>query len=172
VLTHFHYDHTGNVAAFADVDLLVPRREVAFWQTPRSRHVLFVEHAEVDDLALIDARLDDGSARTFEHGSELAPGVVAISLPGHTPGQVGLLVTTTDGQVRLTSDAVHLYDEFDHGRPFGVFTDLEAMFASYEVVGATIDDGALMVPGHDPDVARRFPAVAGAEGLAFAITRQ
>src|SRR5262249_57752223 len=124
----------------------------------------------VDGLALVDARLDDGSARMFGDSDELAPGVVAVDLPGHTPGQVGLLVTTADGEVLLTSDAVHLYDELEHGRPFGVFTDLEAMFASYAAIAARVDAGALMVPGHDPDVVRRFPAVAGSEGLAFTVT--
>ncbi len=169
VLTHLHYDHTGNLHAFSDVDLRVPGREAAFWQTPRSRHVLFLEHAEADDLALVDARLAEGSARTFDDGDELAPGVVAVDLPGHTPGQVGLLVTTPGGQVLLTSDAVHLYAEFDQHRPFAIFSDLEEMLTSYDVVTAAVDSGALMVPGHDPEVVRRFAAVAGAEELALRI---
>jgi glyoxylase-like metal-dependent hydrolase (beta-lactamase superfamily II) len=169
VLTHLHYDHTGNVAAFPDIELLVPSREVAFWRTSRSRHVLFAEHAEADDLAVVDARLDEGSARTFDDGEELAPGVVAVDLPGHTPGQVGLLVTTSGGPVLLASDAVHLYAEFDRRRPFAIFADLEAMFASYDVITAAIEAGAVMVPGHDPEVVRRFPAVPGADGLALQI---
>ena len=169
VLTHLHYDHTGNLAAFPDLELLVPSREAAFWQTPCSRHVLFLEHAEAGDLALVDARLGDGSARTFDDGDELAPGVVAVELPGHTPGQVGLRVTTSGGPVLLTSDAVHLYAEFDQRRPFAIFADLAAMFASYDVVTAAIEAGAVMVPGHDPEVVQRFPAVPGAEGLALQI---
>jgi hypothetical protein len=37
-----------------------------------------------------------------------------------------------------------------------VFTDLAAMKASYEVLAAT---GGTIVPGHDPLVMERFPAV-------------
>jgi glyoxylase-like metal-dependent hydrolase (beta-lactamase superfamily II) len=169
VLTHLHYDHTGNVAAFGDLQLRVPEREAAFWRTPSSRHVLFAEHAEAADLEHVLGRLDDGSADTFGGGTTLAPGVVAVDLPGHTPGQVGLLVTTLGGPVLLASDAVHLYAELDQHRPFAIFVDLEAMLASYEVIEAAVDDGAEMVPGHDPDVAHRYPAVPGMDGLAFRI---
>jgi glyoxylase-like metal-dependent hydrolase (beta-lactamase superfamily II) len=169
VLTHLHYDHTGNVAAFGDIPLRVPEREAAFWRTPGSRHVLFAEHTEVDDLELVLGRLDDGSAVAFDGGEMLAPGVVAVDLPGHTPGQAGLLVTTAGGPVLLASDAVHLYAEFDRRRPFAIFSDLEAMLGSYDVVTAAIDAGAQMVPGPDPEVVRRFPAVPGADGLALVI---
>jgi glyoxylase-like metal-dependent hydrolase (beta-lactamase superfamily II) len=169
ILTHLHYDHTGNVGGLGDVELRVPEREAAFWRTPGSRHPLFAEHAEIDDLALVQARLDDGSARTFAGGEMLAPGVQALDLPGHTPGQAGLLVETASGDVLLASDAVHLDAELEDERPFGIFCDLEDMIASFGAIKAAARAGATVIAGHDPDVARRFPALAGADGLAVRI---
>jgi len=143
VVTHFHYDHVGNLPAFADAELLVPARELDFWTGTRLSDP-HVEAAEVEWIAA-------AGPRTYGGGDEVAPGVTALALPGHTPGQMGLV---TDSVV-LASDAVHFYEELEQRRPFWVFTDLAAMKASYEVLAAT--EGTI-VPGHDPLVMERFPA--------------
>jgi glyoxylase-like metal-dependent hydrolase (beta-lactamase superfamily II) len=146
VVTHFHYDHVGNLRAFADAELLVPARELEFWTSNAGRDPHFAGHVEAAEIEWIAA----SGARTYAGGDEVAPGVTALSLPGHTPGQMGLV---TDGVV-LASDAVHFYEELEQRRPFWVFTDLAAMRASYEVLEAA---GGVIVPGHDPLVMERFP---------------
>jgi glyoxylase-like metal-dependent hydrolase (beta-lactamase superfamily II) len=148
VITHFHYDHVGNVRAFPEAELLVPARELEFWTGPGAAE--FGGHVEAAEIAwLARAR-----ATTFAGGDEVAPGVTALALPGHTPGQVGLLVESADGPIVLASDAVHFYEELERRRPFWVFTDLEEMRASYDVLEAVCEQtGAVMVPGHDPLVA-------------------
>jgi glyoxylase-like metal-dependent hydrolase (beta-lactamase superfamily II) len=148
VVTHFHYDHVGNLPAFADAELLVPARELDFWTGEAGRDPRFAGHVEAAEIEWIAA----AGARTYGGGDEVAPGVTALSLPGHTPGQMGLVA---DGIV-LASDAVHFYEELEQRRPFWVFTDLAAMKASYEVLAAT---GGTIVPGHDPLVTERFPAL-------------
>jgi glyoxylase-like metal-dependent hydrolase (beta-lactamase superfamily II) len=147
VVTHFHYDHVGNLPAFADAELLIPARELEFWTSEAGSDPRFAGHVEAAEIEWIAA----AGARTYEGGDEVAPGVTALSLPGHTPGQMGLV---TDGVV-LASDAVHFYEELEQRRPFWVFTDLAAMKASYEVLAAT---GGTIVPGHDPLVMERFAA--------------
>src|SRR5262245_46671373 len=147
VVTHFHYDHVGNLPAFADAELLVPARELEFWTSEAGRDPRFAGHVEAAEVEWIAS----SGARTYEGGDEVAPGVAALALPGHTPGQMGLVA---DGVV-LASDAVHFYEELEQRRPFWVFTDLPAMKASYEVLAAT---GGVLVPGHDPLVMERFPA--------------
>ena len=147
VVTHFHYDHVGNLRAFADAELLVPARELQFWTSAAGRDPRFAGHVEAAEVEWIA----EAGPRVYEGGDEVAPGVTALALPGHTPGQMGL---AADGVV-LASDAVHFYEELEQRRPFWVFTDLAAMRASYEVLAAT--DGVL-VPGHDPLVMQRFPA--------------
>jgi glyoxylase-like metal-dependent hydrolase (beta-lactamase superfamily II) len=143
VVTHFHYDHVGNLPAFADAELLVPARELEFWTGSRLSDP-HVEAAEVEWIAA-------AGPRTYGDGDEVAPGVTALALPGHTPGQMGLVTES----VVLASDAVHFYEELEQRRPFWFFTDLAAMKASYEVLAAT--EGTI-VPGHDPLVMERFPA--------------
>jgi glyoxylase-like metal-dependent hydrolase (beta-lactamase superfamily II) len=144
VVTHFHYDHVGNLPAFAGAELLVPARELAFWTGDHDP--AFDGHVEHDEVAWIAA----AQPATYAGGDEVAPGVTALALPGHAPGQMGLVA---DGLV-LASDAVHFYEELEQRRPFWVFTDLPAMRASYDVLE---DAGGVMVPGHDPLVMERFP---------------
>ena len=148
VVTHFHYDHVGNLAAFPAPSCSCPQRELEFWTSPAGRDPRFAGHVEAAEVEWIAA----SGARTYAGGDEVAPGVTALALPGHTPGQMGLVA---DGVV-LASDAVHFYEELEQRRPFWVFTDLPAMRASYEVLAEA--DGVL-VPGHDPLVMERFPAV-------------
>ena len=61
----------------------------------------------------------------------------------------------TTGPVVLASDAVHFYEELELERPFAVMHDLERMYAAYGVLEEFARSGAIVVPGHDPDVARR-----------------
>jgi len=162
ILTHLHYDHTGNVAAFPGATLHVPRRELEFWTGPGAAHRQFAMHAEADEVAVVAAAHAAGRARLIEGTAELFDGVTARCVGGHSPGQLVLVVATGSGDVVLTSDAVHFYEELELDRPFGVIADLEAMYAGFELVRAlATEPGAALVPGHDPAVLARFPAVEG-----------
>ena len=54
---------------------------------------------------------------------------------------------------------MHFYEELELERPFAVMHDLEQMYVAYEVLKGFAEEGAEVVPGHDPDVARRYPQV-------------
>jgi glyoxylase-like metal-dependent hydrolase (beta-lactamase superfamily II) len=161
LVTHFHWDHTGNLYRFPHAELLVPEREVAFWAAPVARHVQFAIHADGDDVALLLAAHREGRARTTGADEIVAPGLRAITVGGHSPGQQVLVADTARGPVVLASDAVHLYEELELHRPFGVVADLRAMYEAYELVHGFERDGAIVVPGHDPAVMDRFPAIEG-----------
>jgi glyoxylase-like metal-dependent hydrolase (beta-lactamase superfamily II) len=169
LITHLHYDHIGNLDAFTGAELLVPERELSFWTSDVARYEQFWHHVEAEEIAKVAAAHRDGRARTYGGETEIAPGVTALELGGHSPGQQIILVDTAAGRLVLTSDAVHLYEELEHARPFGVLADLEEMYLGFETIkrlGA--EPGTTVVPGHDPEVTRRFPAVAGApEGVAL-----
>ena len=62
---------------------------------------------------------------------------------------------------------MHFYEELELERPFAVMHDLEQMYVAYEVLKGLALEGAEVVPGHDPDVARRYPQI-GTAGAASA----
>jgi glyoxylase-like metal-dependent hydrolase (beta-lactamase superfamily II) len=162
LLTHFHYDHVGNVDAFPAAELLVPERELRFWTGPMASRAQFAEVVEPGEIGRLAEAHRAGRARTMGARTEVAPGVTAIDVGGHSPGQQVVVVETDSGPVVLASDAVHLYEEFEKDRPFEIVADLAEMYRAYDVIRELCrQPGAILVPGHDPEVMRRFPPVGG-----------
>jgi glyoxylase-like metal-dependent hydrolase (beta-lactamase superfamily II) len=163
LVTHFHYDHVGNLDAFPGAQLVVPERELEFWTGPSRRRGLFARDVEAAEVRFVEEAQREGRVRTISGRAEVAPGVVSITVGGHSPGQQVVLVETAGGPVVLASDAVHFTEELELERPFAVVADLEAMYRAYDVVrDLGREPGAVVVPGHDPDVMGRFPGLSGA----------
>jgi len=158
VVTHLHYDHTGQLSAFPDAELIVQRRDVEFWGAPDldDDHTV---HIEADDVAYVAAAIERGRARVLDGAAMITPGVGAVLVGGHSPGQQCLVVKGEQGPVLLASDAVHYYEELEQRLPFAIYTDLEEMARGYELLESLAEHtGAALVPGHDPAVADRYPA--------------
>jgi glyoxylase-like metal-dependent hydrolase (beta-lactamase superfamily II) len=165
VLTHLHYDHTGNVDAFTDAELVVQRSELDFWMGPEALLPQHAPHVEREEIARIAA----GRLRVLDGDAEIAPGVAAICIGGHSPGQMVLVVDAAGGPVVVASDAIHYYEELALERPFAIHHDLEAMRAGYGVVRELAGrPGAALVAGHDPEVMSRFSAIEDGLGVQVA----
>jgi glyoxylase-like metal-dependent hydrolase (beta-lactamase superfamily II) len=169
VVTHLHYDHIGNLSGFPAATFVVPRRELEFWTDEHiADRFQFASHVEEPEIEFVAQAAAEGRVRLTEGTEEILPGVTAIAVGGHSPGQQVTVVTSEGGDVLLASDAVHFYEELELERPFAVLHDLEQMYQAYDVLKRFERAGAVVVPGHDPDVARRFPEV-GTAGAAAAV---
>jgi glyoxylase-like metal-dependent hydrolase (beta-lactamase superfamily II) len=166
LITHLHYDHVGNVDAFPNAELLVPERDLRFWTGPLAGRGQFAQHVEAAEIERLAAAGRAGRVRLIGGRTEVADGVTAVDVGGHSPGQQIVLVETGGAvPVVLASDAVHLYEELERDRPFAVVHDLAAMYEAYDVLrGMAGEQGAVIVPGHDPDVMARFPRLDGSAG--------
>ena len=165
VLTHLHYDHTGNLEWFPDAELIVQRRELEFWSGPEARHEQFASLIEPEEIE----RISDRRLRLLDGDAEIAPGIQAICVGGHSPGQTVLVVETAGGSAVIASDAVHYYEELELERPFEIMVDLRAMYAGYATVGELARRrGAALLVGHDPEVMSRFPVLADGLGVRIA----
>ena len=169
VVTHMHYDHIGNLGLFGNAELVVAQRELDFWTGPIAARPQFAEHTDADAIAGLARAAAAGRVRAVDEELEVAPGIVAIRVGGHSPGQLVLTVSTAGGGVLLASDAVHYYDELETERPFAVLADLADVYRAYDTVRALAGDGRAVVPGHDPLVMERYPPVNGAGDLAVRI---
>ncbi|MGE5273625.1 MAG: N-acyl homoserine lactonase family protein [Verrucomicrobiota bacterium] len=162
ILTHLHYDHTGNLEWFPAAELIVQRSELEFWSGPEARHVQFATLIEPDEIERIAA----GRLRLLDGHAEIARGIRAICVGGHSPGQTVLVVETVGGSVVIASDAVHYYEELELERPFEIMVDLRAMYAGYATVAElAARPGAALLVGHDPEVMTRFPVLADGLGV-------
>lgn len=160
VITHAHYDHTGNVGLFPNARILISARELDFWTGPYARRVQFRHSAEPPDIAEITAAERQGRVTRLPERYALAPGIELREVGGHTPGQLVALVRTGGGTVVLASDAVHYYEELELDRPFLVVADLAAMYRGFDELAAlAAGPDTVLLPGHDPLVLDRFEPV-------------
>lgn len=159
VLTHLHFDHIGMVAAFPAAEYVVQQAEWAFWHGRLGAGPPMRAHTDVAALDHLDAAMRGGRVHLIGGDETLAEGLEVRLLAGHTPGQQGVIV---DQNVVLAGDAAHLYVELDERLLFGTFTDAERMHATYEQLADYAERGLTVVPGHDPDVLRRFPPLLAA----------
>jgi|LSQX01.1.fsa_nt_gb glyoxylase-like metal-dependent hydrolase (beta-lactamase superfamily II) len=160
IITHGHYDHTGNVSLFPNAKFVISSREFDFWAGPISRRSQFAHSVERPDIEALLRYEADHRVQRMAGVLDVAPGVTAIEVGGHTPGQLIVLVDGEGGEVLLASDAVHYYDEVLLDRPFLMVHDLERMYQAFDVIsGLAKRKNIAYVAGHDPLVFDRFTAL-------------
>ena len=89
VITHEHMDHIGGLTAHSDLKAVLPGTRLTREQLSepeRSLPAKFPEHA-----------LDGYQPLVYDQYQAIAPGVVLIKAPGHTPGSQIVYVQTASG---------------------------------------------------------------------------
>ena len=169
VITHAHWDHTGNVRQFPRAQLIMTEAEYGFWTSPLAGRRHFAAHSEPDEIALLARARAEDRVTLFTGGYPLAPGIELTEVGGHTPGQLIAAVTTPDGTTVLASDALHFYEEVERDRPFAILADLPAMYRAYDTLAQlATQPNTRLVAGHDPLVRTRFAGYGAADGAGAA----
>ena len=158
VITHAHWDHTGNVRQFPRAQLVMTEAEYAFWTSSLAARAQFAAHCEPEEIALLRRARAEGRLTLFTGQHTVAPGIELTEVGGHTPGQLIASVTTQDGgTVVLASDALHFYEEVERDRPFAILADLPGMYRAYDTLAQLATQPRThLVAGHDPLVRARF----------------
>lgn len=165
LISHMHYDHIGNLHLFPQARITIAGRDYEFWaRDPVAKRLQFADHTDWNGVELLRQAQADGRLEMIEGETEIAPGVTALDVGGHSPGQLIFDVAGEDGDIALASDAIHYYDELDDDRPFLVFSDLADVYRAYDRLRERVATGAALVAGHDPAVMQRFPRLDGAAG--------
>jgi glyoxylase-like metal-dependent hydrolase (beta-lactamase superfamily II) len=165
VLTHFHNDHIGNVADFPNATFVVQDREMAFWTGRYASKGAFLWVVEPEDILELVRHNFAGRVRFVDGVAEIVPGISVHHVGGHAAGLQIVAVRTARGRVVLASDAAHYYANIEQDRPFRIVSDLPQMYDAFERIRALADAPEHIIPGHDPLVLERYPAVPGLEGV-------
>jgi len=108
-ISHYHGDHTGQVASFPKATLLIGKGDWDAISSPKPAEGVNFKPFEnwikgegkVEALALDKDVFGDGS-------------VIVLRTPGHTPGHQSLLVKLPQmGNVVISGDAVHFRENYD-----------------------------------------------------------
>lgn len=160
VLTHFHYDHIGNLDLFPYSQVIAGGTEFAFWTSDIAEQLIFSTAVEADEVDLVRKAQAEQRLTLVPDEDPGIPGVTFREVTGHTPGQIVVEVQTAGRPVLLAADASHMYEEFEKERPFHIASSLPDMYTGLKWLKMRSND-AEVVPGHDPEVMRRFPTENG-----------
>jgi glyoxylase-like metal-dependent hydrolase (beta-lactamase superfamily II) len=110
VISHFHPDHINgikdkdNALIFPNAEILVPAPEWAFWMGDAN---LNAAAADMKPTFLNQRRIFADIARQVTHyepGKEVAPGIVTLPAPGHTPGHTVFAIHSGNQSLLVLSD--------------------------------------------------------------------
>ena len=149
-ISHYHYDHTGQVADFPSATLLTGKGDwevIKVWKPaePRFRHWLS-GGGKVEPLA--------GDKDVFGDGR-----VTILAMPGHTEGHQALLVRLASGPVLISGDQYHFTENRQVGGVPGFNVDRADTLAShdrFEKLARNVK--AKVIIQHEPDDVAKLPA--------------
>jgi len=154
-ISHYHADHTGQVASFPKATVLIGQGDWDAITSPKpAQGVNFKPfeawikgESKVEPLTLDKDVFEDGS-------------VIVLRTPGHTPGHSSLLVKLPQtGAVVLSGDAIHFRENYD---AFGVPTfnfDRAQTVASMERIKKIASNlTATVIIQHDARDVEKLPA--------------
>lgn len=156
VVTHLHYDHVGNAAAFPRAKFWLQEEEMRFATGKFMCRDFFRLAYERDEVMRMVGALFDGRLELVDGDVELEPGVSLHRVGGHTAGLQVVRVATQDGCVVLASDLFHYYANLEHQAPFPIVYQPAQMLDGFRRVRELAGPSGWMVPGHDPLVMQRF----------------
>ena len=160
VLTHMHTDHAGGLHHFTDNEILVTRTELEFASGLRGRARGYVANKHWPEwFSPRTVELEPDPLGPFPRSLRLtsAGDVTLVPLPGHTPGQIGVLVDEGNQAVLMAGDSSYTQELMLRGKADGVGADEEAERLTHE----RIREFAAATPtvylvAHDPETGTRL----------------
>lgn len=158
IITHLHYDHVGNLGQFPKAKFHLQDAEMSY-ATGRSMNHGVIRSAYTVEHVVEAVTLVYSDRVVFHDGDDdIATGISVHHIGGHTRGLQAVRVHTERGWVILASDASHYYANMIEGNPFPIVESVTDMLEGHRRLRRLADSDEHIVPGHDPEVMRRYPA--------------
>ena len=162
VMTHLHTDHAGGLHHFPATEILVTRTELEFASGLGGRLRGYVANTHWPAwFTPTPVELDPEPLGPFPQSLRLtdAGDVTLVPVPGHTPGQIGVLVDEIDQTVFLAGDASYTQDLMLRGKVDGVGSDDRAERLTHERIRAfAAETRSVYLAAHDPETGARLAA--------------
>jgi len=158
IVTHLHYDHCGNHDVFPRARYHLQDCEMEYATGRCMCHAQLTIPFEAGDVVAMVRKVFAGRVAFHDGTDQLAPGITVHHIGGHSKGLQCVRVQTARGHVVLASDATHLYSHITEGRVFPITYSVADTLEGYTTIKKLADSPAHIVPGHDPDVLKRYPA--------------
>jgi glyoxylase-like metal-dependent hydrolase (beta-lactamase superfamily II) len=128
VLTHGHPDHLGGITdsegklIFPTARYFISKTEWDFWMSPQAETILD-EHSKGMLIGIAHKNLTPikGRLEIVDSENEIVSGIRVFALPGHTPGQMGLNISSSDEKLVCISDVVLHPIHLEHPEWYATF---------------------------------------------------
>ena len=157
IVSHLHYDHTGNSELFPNARYHLQDTEMAYATGRHMCHAHMRIPFEADDVLAMVRKVFAGRVEFHDGDDELAPGITVHRIGGHSMGLQCVCVKTLRGHVVIASDAAHLYMHMEQGRVFPVVYNVGEVLEGYKTLNKLASSPKHIVPGHDPRVLALYP---------------
>ncbi|MBU2533416.1 MAG: N-acyl homoserine lactonase family protein [Alphaproteobacteria bacterium] len=166
VISHMHYDHAGNLELFPKARFHIQDTEMAYVTGRAMTHKRLRHSFCLSDVVQM-VTMVYGDRVVFHDGdAKIFPGIDVHAIPGHSRGLQALTVNTARGTVVVASDAAHYYECVTDESLFMTHENLYDLLEGYRKVRRLAPSDDHIIPGHDPEVLKRYPAAsAELEGI-------
>ena len=156
LVTHAHFDHLGNVAAFPNATVYIQRREVEKWSwavsLPRSMDWL-KQGVSLDDLATLLRLAGDGRLRLVDGPAEnVFPGISLVpDFDTHTYGHQHVVIRNESSGVWVVpGDVMYLYANIEGVGGDGRYVPIGLAMGSQEKCMLALDELCLLYTSPSP----------------------
>jgi len=159
VITHTHWDHADGADLFPRARIWLQKDEYDYY-VGAGGEVLQRGGADADDAKMLAALKAAGCLQLVDGDDrEIAPGIRVYTGGKHTFASQYVGVATRSGTVILASDNAYLYMNLEQRRAIAQTLDAASNLAAQARMLRLAAKPGLVVPGHDPAMFDRFPAV-------------
>ncbi|MDC1172757.1 N-acyl homoserine lactonase family protein [Alphaproteobacteria bacterium] len=159
IITHMHYDHVGNLSIFPNARFHVQDTEMAYVTGRAMTHPVLRHSFVLSEVQEMVAMVYQDRAVFHDGDDDLVPGITLHHFPGHDRGLMAVRVNTKRGWIVLASDTAHYYESLAAEHVFITHENIFEMLESYRSLVKLGGDVRRIVPGHDPDVLKRYPSL-------------
>jgi glyoxylase-like metal-dependent hydrolase (beta-lactamase superfamily II) len=158
IITHVHWDHLDGADLFPKATIWLQREEYEHYVDARGEPK--AEGIDSDNAGMLAQIKREGRLQLVEgDDKEITAGIKVHTGGRHTFASQYVSVRTPRGTVILASDNMYLYENLDRGAAIAQTLDPAANLRAQRRMAALAAAPSLVIPGHDPLVFERFPAV-------------
>ncbi|HTW49746.1 MAG TPA: N-acyl homoserine lactonase family protein [Acidobacteriaceae bacterium] len=161
VISHMHWDHVDGMDLFPKARIWIQRDEYTYYTGDAWHHPDTHGGIDPDDVeAMVKANIAGRVSFVEGDDREILPGIRCYIGGKHTYQSQYITVPAKDGTVVLASDNVYLYENLDKHVPIAETLDAKSNLAAQDRMRTLASNPQFIIPGHDPAIFERFPAVA------------